>query len=578
MMTEPSTFVDLLQERAACYPDRIGYRFLDESGVEQSSLTYLELHQQATTIAAALQSQGANQARVLLLYPPGLDFIAAFFGCLYAGAIAVPAYPPRPNRSLSRLQAIVENAQPKFALTNQQVLSIVKPQLNNLQDLHDLQWIATDGLSEISRSEWRMPEISKESIAFLQYTSGSTAAPKGVMVTQGNLLHNSSLIHQAFGHSSESCGVIWLPSYHDMGLIGGILQPMYANFPVVLMSPTTFLYRPFYWLQAISRYQATTSGGPNFAYDLCMQRVTEEQRASLDLSRWEVAFSGAEPVRAETIEQFSNFFAPCGFRREAFYPCYGMAETTLIVSGGNKATVPKMQSVDQDALSQNQIILAPAGETKTQTLVSCGQPLSDLNVIVVNPDMQVRCLPNEIGEIWVSGASVAKGYWNNVGATIAYFRGSLFESEDFFLRTGDLGFMQDGELYITGRLKDLIIIRGRNYYPQDIETTMQQSHPACKGGSGAVFTIEHHGETRLIAVQEVNRQHFRNLNIEEVTGQIRQAVLREHELQIHTVTLIKPSSIPRTSSGKIRRFACRKYFLAQKLEVVPTQTQIPAPV
>jgi acyl-CoA synthetase (AMP-forming)/AMP-acid ligase II len=578
MTTQPSTFVELLQERAACHPDRIGYRFLNESGVEQSSLTYLELHQQAQTIAATLQSRGADQARVLLLYPPGLDFIAAFFGCLYAGAIAVPAYPPRPNRSLSRLQAIVENAQPQFALTNRQVLSIVKPQLSNLPDLHNLQWIATDELSKISFSEWRMPDISKESIAFLQYTSGSTAAPKGVMVTQDNLLHNSALIRQAFGHSSESCGVSWLPSYHDMGLIGGILQPMYANFPVVLLSPTTFLYRPLYWLQAISRYRATTSGGPNFAYDLCVQRVTEEQCASLDLSSWEVAFSGAEPVRAETIEQFSNFFAPCGFRREAFYPCYGMAETTLIVSGGNRSTAPQMQSVDQDALSQNRIIPAPAEEAGTQTLVSCGQPLSDLNIIVVNPDTQVRCPSNEIGEIWVSGPSVAKGYWDNVEATIANFRGYLSEDEGPFLRTGDLGFMQDGELYVTGRLKDLIIVRGRNYYPQDIEVTIQQSHPACKGGNGAVFTIEHHGETRLIAVQEVNRQHFRNLNIEEVTGQIRQTVLQEHELQIHTVTLIKPGSIPRTSSGKIRRFACRKYFLAQKLEVVPAQTQILAPV
>ncbi|MBD2097356.1 fatty acyl-AMP ligase [Trichocoleus sp. FACHB-591] len=572
LLSTLSTFVDVLYERATCHPNQIGYRFLNESGNEHATLTYLELHQQAQTIAAWLQSRGGHQERVILLYPPGLDFIAAFFGCLYAGAIAVPAYPPRQNQSLERLQTIVADAQPKFALTNQQVLAIVDPQLHQLPNLQALQWVATDQLDKMTRSNWQRPSIKKETLAFLQYTSGSTAAPKGVMITQGNLLHNSYLIHQAFGHSSRSCGVIWLPPYHDMGLVGGILQPLYSGMPVVLMAPTTFLYKPFYWLRAISHYKATTSGGPSFAYDLCIQRVTEAQRASLDLSSWKVAFNGAEPVRAETIEKFTALFASCGFRSEAFYPCYGMAETTLIVSGGDKTKAPTLQAVQENALRQNQIIPAEIGENGSQILVSCGQPLTDQQVIVVDPDKLIPCLPNEVGEIWVSSPSVAQGYWNNFGATIASFHAYVADSgEGPFLRTGDLGFLQNGEVYVTGRLKDLIIIRGRNYYPQDIELTVRQNHPACYGGNGAVFTVDRQGELRLIVVQEVNRRYLRQLNYNEVVGQIRQTVVRKHELQVHTVMLVKPGSIPKTSSGKIRRFACREQFLAQNLEIVPAQ-------
>lgn len=574
LLSHLSTLVELLHEQAACHPDQIGYRFLNESGSEHSSLTYLELHQQAQTIAAWLQSRGAAQERVILLYPPGLDFVAAFFGCLYAGAIAVPAYPPRQNQSLERLQAIVADAQPKFALTNQQVLAIVGPHLDSLPNLRAIQWIATDQLDEMARSDWQRPAIASETLALLQYTSGSTAAPKGVMITQRNLLHNSSLIHRAFGHSAQSCGVSWLPPYHDMGLVGGILQPLYSGMPVVLMSPVTFLYKPFYWLQAISRYRATTSGGPNFAYDLCVQRVTEAQRATLDLSSWEVAFNGAEPVRADTIEKFAALFAPCGFRSEAFYPCYGMAETTLIISGGSKTAAPPLQAVQRAALSQNPQQIRPAeiGEPGSQILVGCGQPLADQSVVIVNPDTLSPCLPNEVGEIWVSSPSVAQGYWNNPGATIADFQAYLADrNEGPFLRTGDLGFLQDGELYVTGRLKDLIIIRGRNYYPQDIELTLRRSHPACYGGNGAVFTVDRPGELRLIAVQEVNRHSLRQLNPIEVVNQIRQTVVREHQLQVQTVRLVKPGSLPKTSSGKIRRFACREQFLAQSLEIAPAQ-------
>ncbi|OUL25487.1 AMP-dependent synthetase [Nostoc sp. T09] len=566
-----TTLVDLLEYRATHQPQQTAYTFLADGITEDSSLTYRELHQKAQAIAAYLQSQKAYQERVLLLYPPGLDFAAAFFGCLYAGAVAVPAYPPRPNQSISRLQAIAANAQAKIALTTQAVLAHVQPQLQEFADLRSLQWQATDNLD--CNCDWQRVKVSSDTLAFLQYTSGSTSTPKGVMISHANLLHNSSLIYQSFQHSPNSRGVIWLPAYHDMGLIGGVLQPLYGGFPVFLMPPMIFLQKPFYWLQAISRYQATTSGGPNFAYDLCVRKITPEQRATLDLSSWEVAFNGAEPVRAETMEQFATLFAPCGFRREAFYPCYGMAETTLIIAGGDKNALPIVEKVEENALKQHQVIPSN-NHLDSQNLVSCGQTLSNLQVVIVNPETLTQCSPNEVGEIWVSGASVAQGYWNNPQATKEYFQAYLTDSQQGpFLRTGDLGFLHQGELFVTGRLKDLIIIRGRNYYPHDIELTVAQAHPSLRLGGGAAFTIERQDGARLVIVQEVERQYLRHLNVAEVVGKIRQAVLQQHELQIHTVALIKTATLPKTSSGKIQRYACREQFLAQKLEILPSLEQ-----
>ncbi|BAY99792.1 beta-ketoacyl synthase [Tolypothrix tenuis PCC 7101] len=564
-----TTLVDLLEYRASHQPEQTAYTFLADGITADSSFTYGELHQKAQAIAAYLQSQKAYQERVLLLYPPGLDFAAAFFGCLYAGAVAVPAYPPRPNQSIARLQAIAANAQAKIALTTQAVLALVQPQLQEFADLRSLQWQATDNLDKNWAQDWRRVEVSSDNLAFLQYTSGSTSTPKGVMISHANLLHNSSLIYQSFQHSPESRGVIWLPAYHDMGLIGGILQPLYGGFPVFLMSPMIFLQKPFYWLQAISRYQATTSGGPNFAYDLCVRKITPEQRATLDLSSWEVAFNGAEPVRAETMEQFATLFAPCGFRREAFYPCYGMAETTLIIAGGDKAALPTVETVEENALKQHQVIPSDH-HLNSQNIVSCGQTLANLQVVIVNPETLTPCSPNEVGEIWVSGASVAQGYWHNPQATKEYFQAYLADSQQGpFLRTGDLGFLHQGELFVTGRLKDLIIIRGRNYYPQDIELTVAQAHPSLRLGAGAAFTIERENGARLVIVQEVERQYLRHLNVAEVVGKIREAVLQQHELQIHTVALIKTATLPKTSSGKVQRYACREHFLAQKLDILP---------
>jgi acyl-CoA synthetase (AMP-forming)/AMP-acid ligase II len=385
------------------------------------------------------------------------------------------------------------------------------------------------------------------------------------MVSHGNLLHNQKMIQAGFQHTEKTIIVGWLPLYHDMGLIGNVLQPLYLGVRCILMSPVAFLQRPIRWLEAISRYQGTTSGGPNFAFDLCMRKVTPQQLSALDLSSWNVAFNGAEPVRVETIEKFSSTFASCGFRKEAFYPCYGMAETTLFVSGGIKTDAPVYITVREDELAQNRIVLAQGSEG-TRTLVGCGQTYINQEIAIANPETLIRCAADEVGEIWVAGSSITQGYWNRLELTEQVFRANLADSKKQFFRTGDLGFLHNGELFITGRLKDLIIIHGRNHYPQDIEMTVADSHEALIPGAGAAFTIDCKGEERLAIVQEIDR-HYRNLDNDAVTEVIRTAIAQQHELQVHAIALIKMGSICKTSSGKIQRHACRNAFINGTLEL-----------
>ena len=564
-----STLVDLLRYRALHQPGQLAFTFLQDGETASISLTYQELDRQARAIAAELQSLGVSGERALLLYPPGLEFIAAFFGCLYAGVVAVPAYPPQSNRPMPRLQAILADSQATVVLTTTQLLVNGSRRFAHAPDLEVLRWLVTDSVAGGLEDSWQETAVTSDTLAFLQYTSGSTAAPKGVMVSHGNLLHNERMIQQAFGHTEQSIVVGWLPLYHDMGLIGNVLQPLYLGRPCILMSPVAFLQPPFRWLMAISRYRATTRGGPNVAYDLCVRKITPEQRATLDLSRWEVAFTGAETVRAETLERFAAAFEPCGFRREAFYPCYGMAETTLIVSGGLKGAVPVIKTVQGGALEQNHAVPASGGEAGARTLVGCGKSLQEQQIAIANPETLSRCEPDEIGEIWVSGPSVAQGYWNRPEETEQTFNAYLADTYGGpFLRTGDLGFLQDGELFVTGRLKDLIIIRGRNHYPQDIELTVEQSHPALQAGCGAAFAVEVEGEERLVVVASVERSYLRRLVVDEVVRAIRKAVSEQHELQVYAVLLLKTGSIPKTSSGKIQHHACRSGFLDKSLNVV----------
>ena len=578
-----ATLVDILHARAMEQPHQTIYNFLTDGETESISLTYGQLEQKAKAIAAYLQSICSPQDRVLLLFPAGLDYITAFFGCLYAGVIAIPAYPPRPNRSLNRIHNILNNAQTDIALTNSETLQSLERQLENTTELQNLRWITTDSIQDNVGVNWYKPQVTADDIAFLQYTSGSTAEPKGVRIAYKNLLHNLEAIHKCFRHSPQSKGVIWLPPYHDMGLIGGVLQPLFGDFPVTLMSPLMFLQNPLRWLKAISRDGATTSGGPNFAYDLCVRKFKPEQLRGVDLSSWQVAFNGAEPINHETLARFAETFAPYGFEHDSFYPCYGMAEATLIISGGSKNSAIVTKTVQGKALEQNKIAIADAHETHPRTLVSCGQSIKDQQLAIANPDTLTTCMPGEVGEIWVSGASIAQGYWRQPEITTATFDAYLRDTGNGpYLRTGDLGFLDQGELFFTGRLKDMIVIKGRNHYPQDIEKTVEETSSWIRPSCVASFSVNIEGEEKLIVLAEVERRYWSNnraraksngkassteiMTVKELTQLIRREISKNHDLQVYTTLLLKPGSLPKTSSGKIQRHACRSDFLNNAVE------------
>lgn len=577
---EPLTVVELLRERALRQPDALAYTFLTDGETDEINLTYRELDRQARAIGAHLQNIGAAGERVLLLYPQGLEYMAAFYGCLYAGAIAVPTYPPRLNQKLTRLLSIVNNSQATVAFTTSAVLSKLETMLDLEPSLKTLRWIATDTIADAQAEEWQAPLIGSDTLAFLQYTSGSTSVPKGVMVSHGNLLYNHRMLQSSFQPPENSTYVSWLPLFHDMGLIANALQSVYAGTRCVLMSPMSFLQRPFRWLQAISHYGAATSGGPNFSYDLCVSKVTPEQKAMLDLSSWTLAFNGAEPVRKETFDRFYAAFAECGFRREAFYPCYGLAEATVMVSGGVKGTLPLELKLQASALEQNRVVLASAGDPHPRTAISCGRTWLEQKIAIVNPETLKHCQPDEVGEIWVSGAHVAKGYWERLEETQHAFHALTMDTgEGPFMRTGDLGFMQGSDLFIAGRLKDLIIIDGSNHYPQDIERTVEQSHPAIRQSNCAAFAVEAEGEERLVVVAEVDHRRLvepdagaaaqtgvdaaKQTPTTETTivRAIRRAVSENHDLSLHAVVLLKRGSLPKTTSGKIQRRACHEGFV-----------------
>jgi acyl-CoA synthetase (AMP-forming)/AMP-acid ligase II/acyl carrier protein len=568
-----TTVIDLLRHRANHQPEQTGYTFLVDGETQTASLTYQTLDLQARSIATHLQSLKAQGERALLLYPSGLEFIAAFFGCLYAGVTAVPAYPPQQNQTRHRLQSIVADAQATFALTTSALLADCQIQFADAPHLPDLHWIMTDSLHDSAALDWAMPSLDEgadsgcAAIALLQYTSGSTGTPKGVMVSHENLLHNATLIQHCFEDGEDSIGVSWLPPYHDMGLIGGILQPLSIGRPMILMSPMAFLRKPVRWLQAISRYRATTSGGPNFAYELCVKKITPAECETLDLGSWQVAFNGAEPIRPQTLDAFAKKFQAYGFHQDAFYPCYGMAEATLMVTGGTRMKAPEICTVDPVALKDKQVIPVAQSFQGARKVVGCGQARLEQKVVIVDPVSATRCEEARVGEIWVSSLSVAQGYWNQPQETQRLFHAYLSDTgEGPFLRTGDLGFMQAEALFVTGRLKELIIIRGRNHYPQDIEWTVQSSHSALRTGGGAAFSIEVNGVERLVMVQEVERSAVRQLPAEEIFAAIRRAVSEHHQLKIYVIALLKPGSIPKTSSGKTQRTECRARYLDERLE------------
>ncbi len=562
-----STLVDLLQKRALETPDQVGYIFLRDGASDEVPLTYAQLDRKARQIASVLRSHVPAGSRVLINHNPGLEYISSFFGCLYASMVAVPVYPPRFNQKLDRLNSIVLSAEPKAALTSKQVLDTLRPSIAESALLSPLFWLETDTLPDENLTT-DIESPSAQALAFLQYTSGSTSDPKGVMLSHGNLMANLAVIKKCFNLNQESSGVVWLPPYHDMGLIGGVLEPAYVGFPIVLISPYTFLQRPYRWLQAVSKYKAKSTGGPNFAFEVAVRRTTDEQLAELDLSSLEVTFCGAEPIRAEMIERFSEKFAPAGFRKESFYPCYGLAEATLMVSGGIALQPPVIRPIEGDLLeSEGRVVDATDIEKKgVRRLVGCGTEAPGHRIAIVNPTTLERCEEGRVGEIWFAGPSVAQGYWQRPEETESHFRATIAGEDDalHYLRTGDLGFLKDKQVFVTGRLKDLVIIHGRNLYPQDIELTVEQSHASLKSGAGAAFAVNHQEADRLVIVHELERKS-KDVNIEEVAKAIRQAVMEFHGVSPYAISLIEPNSIPLTSSGKIQRHAARKLFLGKEL-------------
>ncbi len=552
--------LDLLEYWTDVTPNNMAFAYTDGEGSDVS-VTYLQLFTKAKAIAAKLQERGMVGERVLLLYPPCLDFVIGFYGCLIAGAIAVPAYPPRRNRNADRIQSIADDAESTLALTVSSVAQRMQGAVDGALPLKSIQWLETDNVDQAAASDWRRPVIRPDLLAVLQYTSGSTGSPKGVMLSHGNLSYNTQIICHGFRPDREGRDFCWLPTYHDMGLVGSVLEPLFVGLPAIFMSPMSFLQRPLRWLECITRYRITMTGGPNFAYELCTEKIDDEDLKVLDLSSWKTAYNGAEPVRAETLRKFAKRFEQVGFREDAFYPCYGMAETTLIVTGGVGPSKPYFQFFDGDALDERRIIPTTAASPNARELVGCGVVLPGLEIAVVDPETRTRMPADRIGEIWISGPTVGQGYWNKPEISQSTFRAKIEGVPDqTFLKTGDLGFLYEGQMFVTGRIKDLIIIRGVNRYPQDIEQTVEKCNSRLKSGSSAAFAVDFLGRERLIIVAEVERTRDKDWS-GEVVSAIRRDVAQEHEVPPDAVILVRTGSIPKTSSGKIQRHACREGFL-----------------
>ncbi|MCA9537840.1 MAG: AMP-binding protein, partial [Myxococcales bacterium] len=572
---ERGTFVHILRAEAERRPDEIAYNYLFRSVEEVTTITYGELDARARAVGARLIAEGLSGTPILLLYPPDIEFIVGFFGCLYAGAYAVPAYPPDParlGRTLPRLQSIVRDAGCQAVLTTRPIASMAASLGKVAGELLALKWITSDAEVGAVADDWADPGIKPDDLAFLQYTSGSTSTPKGVEVTHRNLTMHQDCIHDRL--ESEQPGnmmVSWLPTYHDMGLIGGLLHPLGSGFGCVFMPPMSFLRKPFLWLQAISHFRGALTVAPDFAYELCVRKVSPAERDTLDLRCLRRAMSGAEPVRYQTMKAFTEHFAPAGFNWNAWFPTYGMAEATLMVTGGHVSAPPRVRLLDSEALEQGQIINAEevAGSDKrSQHLIGCGHAVNGLEIAIVDPESGRRAAADRVGEIWLRGPTIARGYWNRPEATEEIFHARIAGDEDEreWMRTGDLGFLDGEELYLAGRLKDLIILAGRNYYPQDLEETAARTDPALRPGCTVACTVAFEGRELPFLVQEVDTR--RPVDTHALIGRIRRRISEAHEVPMHGVVLIAARSIHKTSSGKIQRRRTRMALEALELEVV----------
>ena len=559
----------LLRHRAAAQPDERAYVVLSDRGGEEAAITFAALERRADALARRIAARAAPGERALLLCPTGIDFIVGFFGCLLAGVIAVPMMLPRRLSARDASAAIVADCAPRLALSLRALIAGERGDLVGRFAGAGLEWLAIDDPQPASEPAGGAAPAGRHDLAFLQYTSGSTSAPKGVMVSHANLLANLRMIREAFGNTRRSTYVSWVPLYHDMGLIINALQAPYVGALCVLLAPVAFIQRPLLWLKAVGDYRAEVAGGPNFAFDLCVERYRPEQMAGLDLSGWRVAFNGAEPVRAETIRRFTETYTPHGFNPSAFYPAYGMAEATVLISAGRRGAGPVTRALGRDGLRQHRAA-APRDAGDTQTVVGCGQALAGERIAIVDPESRRRLPADRVGEVWVAGPNVARGYWRNPAASRDAFAAAIEgEPGERWLRTGDLGFLDtEGELFITGRIKEVVIIRGANHYPQDIEDTVQRCHPALRRHGGAAFTVvdEQQETERLVIVQEVERTERHRIAPDEILGRIREAVVNEHEIVPHHIALLRPGALPKTTSGKIQRALSRWLWLAGSLD------------
>ncbi|WP_085314305.1 fatty acyl-AMP ligase [Derxia lacustris] len=558
------TWRDIVESARADAPDQVAFTFLGSASEGDIACTYRELSDAARAIAAHLVAAGLAGERAVLLYPPGPDYVRALLGCLYAGVTAVPVYAPRPNASYARIEQVLASADAAVLLSSQRTLDTLATTEWGRPIAARARWLATDAIDAADAHAWTETPLDAGTLAVLQFTSGSTGTPKGVMLEHRHLVTNSRMIQRAMDCTPADVGVIWLPPYHDMGLIGGLLQPMYTRCPVWLMSPYTFLQRPLRWLDVMTRVGGSISSAPNFAYELCASRVRPDQLAALDLSAWRLAANGAEPVRADTLRRFADAFAPAGFRASAFFPCYGMAETTLYVSGATPGAGARVLAAERASLGQGQVRAAAPDAADALPLVSSGRPDPDTRVVIVDADSGAPLPAGAIGEILVQGETVAAGYWRRPADSATTFDARIDGEPGSWLRTGDLGALVDGELYVTGRIKEMIIVRGANHYPHDIEATLADLPDGQRPRGAAAFALDAGDGEGLGLVVELDR-HQLAADPAPLAAAIRDAVAREHQLQIVRLAFVRPGGIPRTSSGKTQRRLARERLLAGEL-------------
>ena len=558
--------VEVICQHAISYPNQEAVILVMDSEDSQSiSLSYSQLDVNARNIASWLQKHFSEGERILLLYPVGLNFVSAFLGCLYAGMVAVPApLPGKFRHQQERIKTIARNANVVAMLTDSNNYNSLKMWME-LENIEDIICSATDKIELIQSKAWVQPPISRNTLALLQYTSGSTGEPKGVMITHHNLLYNVSSFKRGLGFTRQTRFGSWVPLYHDMGLIAQLLPALFLGSTYVMMSPSSFLKRPYQWLQMIDKFKVNHTVAPNFAFDLCTRRVQDEQLAKLDISHLKYIINGSEPIQSVTIHDFAKRFAIAGLKIEAICPCYGMAEATVFISGFTPR-VPVVKSVDSYLLQKNKFVLAKEDQVQRK-LVSCGIPI-DYDVKIVNPDTFEVLPVDTLGEIWLRGESISCGYWRNEQATNTVFKLTTAEGDRGYFRTGDIGVLHQGELYIAGRIKEIFIVNGRNVYPHDIEHEIRLNHPELKGRPSAVFNISTQNNEEAIVVTQEIQGVFTNDFLQILTIKIKETVLREFGIQISAVLLVQSGSVHRTTSGKIQRSTMRECFLAETLPII----------